>query len=78
MSKVVPLIMFGLAFVVGGLYWALWNDSYGYLDSILIEDKYYSLIDFGWRMIPPVILFIGIMCLIAAGITAHRYRTVEY
>ena len=78
MSKVIPLIAFGMTFVLGGAYWVLWDDSQSYLDSILIEDEYYELISFGWRMIPAVIIMVGVMCLIAAGVSSRREGEVRY
>ena len=78
MSKIAPLVLFGLAFVVGGMYWSLWNDSWDAFDNIVIKDSYYELINFGWRMIPAVILIIGIMCLISAGILSRRGREEIY
>lgn len=78
MSKVIPLVMFGMAFILGGIYWHLWDDSIAVLDSILIEDVYYDLISFIWRLIPPAIIVVGIMCLIAAGIAAQKSREEIY
>ena len=72
MNKVIPLIAFGLAFIVGGLYWSLWNDNFDSLDSIIIEDEYYELASFFWRIIPAAIIFVGIMCLISAGVSNRR------
>lgn len=74
MSKVGPLIIFGLTLTVGGAYWALWDASRGYLDNVLIEDMYYELMYFGFRAIPAVILIVGIMCLISAGVSIRNNR----
>lgn len=76
-SKVAPLIVFGITFVVGGLYWAVWDGSRYLLDNILVEDVYYTWMYWGWRMIPAVLLIVGIMCLISAGINS-RTQVVEY
>jgi len=76
--RIIPLIVFGVTLVVGGLYWTLWDGARDFLNNILIEDSYYTLIFFVWRMIPAIIIMIGIMCLIAAGISKARERVVEY
>ena len=79
MGKVIPLIAFGLTIFVGGLYWAVWNGSRTYLDNFVIVDEYYELMYFGWRMIPAVMLIVGLMCLIAAGVMARSQKeVVEY
>ena len=78
MSKVVPLIIFGVTITVCGVYWALWDGSREYLDSILVEDAYYTLMYFGFRVLPIILIFIGIMSLIAAGVSKSRERSVEY
>ena len=79
MSRVGPLVVFGLALVVGGMYWMLWDGSRDFLNNILIQDQYYLLMYWVWRIIPGIILFVGIMCLISAGIGIHRRKEmVEY
>lgn len=74
MSRVGPLVVFGLTFVVGGMFWALWDGSRSAFDSILVADEYYTLIFFIWRMIPVILLIVGIMCLVSAGIAKARER----
>jgi len=79
MSRVGPLVVFGLTLIVGGMYWMLWDGSRDFLDNILINDEYYILMYWVWRVIPAIILFVGIMCLISAGIGMRRRREmVEY
>ena len=78
MSRIGPVIVFIFTIVVAGLYWATWDACRSYLDSIVINDPYYILMYWIWRMIPAVILFIGIMCLISAGISRGRERVVDY
>jgi len=77
LSRVGPLILFGFTIVAGGLYWALWDSCREYLDSILIQDVYYDLMYWGFRIIPAVLLIIAIMCLIASGIGRSK-QVVEY
>jgi hypothetical protein len=76
LSRVVPLIAFGVALVVGGFYWAVWEGSRGYLEDFVIADEYYNLGLLIWRIIPIVIIGIGIMCLIAAGMGGRRETVV--
>ena len=78
MSKVIPLIVFGFTLIIGGLYWTLWDGSREYLNNILIEDAYYILMRHVWAWIPAILIFIGIMCLISAGISKTRETRVEY
>lgn len=76
MSKVGPLLLFGITLVVGGIYWQLWEGSREYLDNILITDVYYTLMFWVWRMIPAIMIITGILCLISAGIIAQRQKAV--
>lgn len=79
MSRVGPLVVFGLTLIAGGMYWMLWDGSRDFLDNILIADEYYTLMYWVWRVIPAIILFVGIMCLISAGIGIRRRKEmVEY
>lgn len=73
-SKAGPLIIFGLTIVAGGLYWAIWDSSRSYLDSIVLQDVYYTLMYWGFRMIPAVLLIIAVMCLIVAGTSSREHR----
>ena len=76
MSRVLPLIVLGITLFVGGLYWMLWNDSTTYLDNLVINDAYYTLASFIWRMIPAVLLIVGLLCVIMAGVNATRNNEV--
>ena len=79
MSKVGPIIMFGFTIAVAGLYYAVWEGSRSYFNNLIINDIYYELIYWGWRMIPAVLLIVGIMCLIMAGISESGGKGVgEY
>ena len=78
MSKVLPLLSFGFLLVLGGMYWALWDGSRSYLDSLVIEDSYYILMSHVWAWIPAIMLLVGIMCLIGAGILARKQSEVGY
>jgi len=74
-SRVGALVIFGVTLLVGGAYWALWNASRSYLNNILIEDSYYELMYFGFRAIPAILMIVGIMCLISAGVNIRSSRT---
>ena len=76
MSRVVPLLIVGITLFIGGLYWSLWNDASTYLDNFVVHDEYYELVSFIWRMIPAVLLFVGVICLILAGISAAQRTEV--
>ena len=78
MSKVGPLIIFGITLIVGGAYWTLWDASRSYLDSLVINDVYYELIYWGFRVIPAVMLIVGVMCLISAAISTREKEVVRY
>ena len=77
MSRVGPLIVFGITLIVCGGYWTLWDSSRSYLSSFVIEDSYYILIYWGFRILPAVLLIVGIMCLIVAGISNRGGMEVE-
>jgi len=76
LSRVVPLVVFGITLFVGGLYWAVWDGSRSFIDFLVINDVYYELAFFIWRMLPVVMLIIGILCLILAGVSASGDRGV--
>ena len=78
MSRVGPLIMFGIAIFVCGLYWALWDGARSYLDFIIVNDVYYELIAWLFQMIPAVLLFVGIICIIVGSIGAVRMEVEQY
>jgi len=76
LSRAAPLLIFGITLFVGGLYWALWNSSKSYLDFLVVDDAYYQLAFFIWRIIPVVMLVVGIICIIVAGIGAAQRTEV--
>lgn len=72
MNKVTPLIGLGLGLIVVGAFWSLYNDSLSYFDDFVIDNEFTTLFELGWESIPIIFLFIGIMCLIAAGVSASK------
>ena len=72
MNKVMPLVALGLGLIVVGAFWSLYNDSLTYFDDFIIEDEFTVLFRLGWKVIPIIFLLIGIMCLIAAGVSSSQ------
>lgn len=78
MSRVLPFLAFGMTMIVGGMYWMLWDDSRSYLDFLVVNDAYYELAYFLWRMIPIMLLIVGIIFLIVAGVNASKKEVISY
>lgn len=76
MNKVMPLVALGLGLIVVGAFWSLYNDSLSYFDNFIIDDEFNTLFELAWDSIPIIFLLIGVMCLIAAGVSASgsEYR----
>lgn len=77
MSRVLPILGFGLTIVVGGFYWATWDSCREYLDSLVLGDVYYTLMLHIWTWIPAILLIIAIMCLILAGVRSNETKRKE-
>jgi len=77
LSKVVPLIMFGMGLIGAGAFWSVFNGVRYYFNPFEIEDSYFLLMELGWNAMPVIVILGGIMCLIAAAFSAARYRRVE-
>jgi len=73
----VLLIIFGVTIIIGGMYWALWDGTRSFISFLVLNDVYYELAFFIWRMIPIVMLFVGILCLIVSA-TSIRNEKVVY
>ena len=76
MSRAGPLIVFGLFLIVCGMYWNLWDGARSYLDNLVINDEYYQLMYWGWRIIPAVLVIMGIISLVSGGMSVQR-ETIE-
>lgn len=72
MGKVMPILMIIFGLFVSGFYWHVWNDSIVYIEDYIIVDEYYTLIRFVWDIIPLIILFAGIVWLVAEGASGRR------
>ena len=77
LGKVIPLIAFGITVFLGGLYWHLWDDSRTYIDQFVVNNEYYTLMYWLWKMLPAVMIIIGLICLISAGVSASRGTVIE-
>jgi len=89
MSKVVPLIGFGVGIMVVGFYWHLYNDvflmfiqqyvlgSYTAWGVSYTHDKFFDFMYMVWRILPWICVFIGVVLLIAAGASASGGKSVE-
>lgn len=77
MNLVAPLIGFGLLFLAGGFFWKLIDDviDLHFLDFIQYN-KYYTFSQLEWDMIPWILMIMGVLCLIGAGISYGQSRTV--
>jgi hypothetical protein len=79
MSKVIPLIGFGVGLMCVGFYWHLYNDvfimaispyvltSYTAWGVSYSSDKYFDFMYMIWRLLPWVCVIVGVLLLIAAG-----------
>ena len=72
MGKVMPILMIIFGLFVSGFYWHIWDDSTTYIEDYVINDIYYSMISFIWHIIPIIILFAGIVWLVAQGVGGNR------
>ena len=74
MGKVGPIIVFGVAIIICGIYWSMWEGSREYLNDYVVNDPYYALAYFLWDMIPIILILMGIMALVSAGLTSRRQK----
>ena len=79
MNRVAPLIVFIVTIIVGGMYWALWDDCQSYLATFVVHDVYYELMSWVFQLIPAIILVVAILCLILAGLGSRSGgEVIEY
>lgn len=72
MNKIVPLIAFGIGLMVAGAFFTFFDDTLPEFDEFLIEDEYYTLMKMIWNGFPGIIMIVGLICLIAAGVSASK------
>ena len=70
MGKIMPILMIIFGLFISGFYWHIWDDSIVYIDDYIINDVYYTMIRFVWDIIPVIILFAGIIWLVAQGVSS--------
>lgn len=79
MSRVLPLIGFGVGFLCLGFYWHIYNDvftmfiqkyvltSFTAWGVVYTSDKFYEFMYMVWRILPWLCVFIGVLLLLSAG-----------
>jgi len=76
------LMLFGLTLIVAGALWRLFDE--GVVD--VVKEKYWidgtaflELMQIGNNVVPTVIMIVGVICLVLAGMSAYggRRRVVE-
>jgi len=72
MNKLIPLAAFGLGLIVAGAFFTFYNEALPEFDEFLIEDEYYTMMKMLWDGFPGIIMIVGIVCLIAAGVGASK------
>lgn len=78
MSKAMGFLAFGIALISGGLFWILCEDIFDrYIFQYVRVTEYYYATDIAWHIIPFIIVIVGVICLIASGVSARR-TTVVY
>jgi len=82
MSKVIPLIGFGVGIMCIGFYWHLYNDVFTMFISNYIpgsytawgisysSDKYFNFMYMIWRLLPWICVGVGVLLLIAGATSA--------
>lgn len=76
MSKVIPLIGFGVTLIGAGFFYHLFDDVIiNYIAPYMLTDIYQTGRNFLWDLIPWLVILIGIFCLIAAGIMSTSTGT---
>jgi len=79
MSATKPLIGFGLAIFLSGLLFHFYNDVItNYFSQYIVDlnDKYYLMENLLWDLIPFILIFLGIVCLIFGGISYVNVKEV--
>ena len=79
MSKIIPLIGFGVGLMCVGFYWHLYNDAFLMFISPYVltsytawgvsytHDKWFDFMYMIWRLLPWLCVGAGVVLLIAAG-----------
>jgi len=87
LNKVIPLLSFGIGLLCLGLYWHLYNDvltiyiapfvlhDYTAFGVHYTHDKYHDFMQMIWSILPWILMMIGIVLLIAAGVSSSGSDT---
>lgn len=77
MSKVVALVALGVGLIGAGFFYQLFDDVINTYITPYIRPSIYNTGEaFLWDMIPWLLVFIGIICLILAGILKGSNKTM--
>ena len=76
MSKIIPLISFGMGLIGIGAFWTTFDECRVFFRNIIVYDEYHTLMEFGFDVMPIIAIIMGIFCLISAGVMARtKYQT---
>lgn len=77
MGKVGALFALGLGFFSIGSYWKLQDEVIDrHIAKFILNNEYSRMASLEWDLIPWIVIFVGIVCLVAAGMSIGR-RTSE-
>lgn len=77
MGLVLPLFGFGIGLVAFGFFYHLFSDVINLMLAVyILNNEYYVFSDFVWDMLPWIVVFGGVVCLILAGVSYRGTRTV--
>ena len=76
MSKIAALALFGLGLMGTGMFWMVFDR--GLISELIakywVDTAYLQLMYRGWNVLPIIVLFIGILAVIFAGIGSKSGR----
>jgi hypothetical protein len=76
---VISLLAFGLGLLGFGFYYKLFEDiTTIYFQKYIINNLYFQMSDLVWDMLPYLVIIIGILCLIGAGLIHRGERRIVY
>jgi len=82
LNKVIPLLAFGIGLIVLGLWWHFYSDvinmfilpyalhDYTAFGVHYTHDKYFDFMYMVWRIMPWILLVLGVFLLLLAGVVA--------
>lgn len=79
MVLVAVLISIGVGLVGAGIWYRLFDDAINtYFQGYILDSPYYQLADLVWDSIPYLLIIIGVLCLVLAGVAYKGTREVVY